>query len=289
MVNDLYTKILNLPASDSLELIDPSFSPAILSNSQSAIRSQIFPINCTHEYMSFIAKGIVRLCEASSLWPLFTAIDQRQPIFLNDVTPPNLVRSLLISVPPRFSQPVTQYSDSAGASASRSPESNFLVTQEYIYDPSGTTTIGVYGVYTGIPEFGVFNSSWSVQKLNDSEVAISLDNPGGESLVTPIGFSSDGASRIVSSKLPGEQQLSLRILGPSIPSGFSCTITASNPMSYSYNDLYSRLATSPTIDDMFLSISDHSLSQRLSSLFWSPETLHDSIAAVMLGYIHSFN
>ena len=118
-------------------------------------------------------------------------------------------------------------------------------------------------------------------------MTISSVSSGYETIEVPIISSGSGATVIASSSLPGEPQLSFRIFGPSIPTGFSCIVTASRPMEYSYQDLYSRLATTQSVDTV-LSVSNQLLSQTLSSFFWSPDNLHDAIAAIMLGYAYSF-
>lgn len=286
MINQLYTLLLNLPASDSLELIDPRFSPNVLSENQLSIRNQVLPFGSSPEYMSFITKGVVRLCESSSLWPLFLEQDARQPFFSKDISVFDLIRSVSISIDPQFVQVSNQYSATPQTNSLYSPEDSFIVSQQYIYNPLGTTTIGAYGVYVGSPESGVFKSSWNIRKDGPVITISSIQNPTNE-VVVPVTYSPMDAGVNISSQLPGEQQMSMRISGPSIPDGFNCIITASNPMSYSYQDLYSRLATSTAINTI-LAVNDQSLAQTLSSLFWSPKTLHDSIAAAMIGYTYSF-
>jgi len=286
MINQLYTLLLNLPASDSLELIDPQFSPNTLSENQLSIRNQVFPFGSSPEYISFIAKGVVRLCESSSLWQLFLDQDLRQPFFSKDISAFDLIRSMSISVDPRFVQTADRYFTVPKVNALPTPEDNFIVSQEYIYNPLGTTTIGAYGVYIGSPQSGIFKSSWNVKKEGSVIKINNIQDPTNK-IEVPINSSSEGSGVNVSSHLPGEQQMFIRIFGPSIPDGFNCIIKASNPMSYSYQDLYSRLATSNAINAI-LAVNDQSLAQTLSSFFWSPKTLHDSIAAAMIGYTYSF-
>jgi hypothetical protein len=286
MVNHLYTLLVNLPASESLELVDPEFSPNVLSEKQLSLRNQVFPFGCPNEYISFIARGVVRLCESSSLWDLFLQQDKRQPIFTGDILVSDLIKSISISIDPRFTQSVNQYSAKPDITTSPSPQNDFIVTQEYISSPGGTTTIGAYGVYGGYPEGGVFSSSWIVRKQGGFIVITNFQDPSLETRVA-IQYTDNNNTVSVSSKLPGEDQMSIRIFGSSIPEGFNCTITAKNPMRYSYEDLYSRISTSQFINEL-LAVDDQELSTRLFSLFWSKDSLHDAIAAAMIAYTHSF-
>jgi hypothetical protein len=289
MVNDLYTRLVNLPASNSLELIDPSFSPFVLSEKQMDIRNQIFPTGCSKEYMNFIAKGVVRICQSSSIWDLFLENEKRQPVFLTDITAQDLIPSLSITVNKNFIRPAGIYPDTTPVpQKTQNVNNNFLVTQEYIYSPGGTCTIGVYGVYSGRPESGVFNSSWIISYTGGSTVEVSSQASPNEKISVPIIYFDDGQLITVSSIFPTEPDLSFRIFGVTIPSGFSCVVNAKRPMSYSYQDMYSRLATCKSINEI-LSLKDKNLSQIIDSNFWSNKNLQDSIASVMLGYVYSFD
>jgi hypothetical protein len=285
MVNHLYTLLVNLPAYESFELIDPSFSPNILSDEQASIRNQVFPQDCTHEYMSFIARGIVRLCESSSLWSLFLEQDSRQPIFKNDISVSDLIRSISITLDPGFIQSVNEYSSYLPGHVSQSAENNFIVSQEYIKNLDGTTIIGAYGIYNGNPEMGVFQTSWGIRK-ESNYIFISNQSDITQQVEIPITYEQNGSVLNISSELPGERQMSIRISGPSIPDGFNCTITAKNPMTYSYEQLYSRISTSASIETL-LAVNDKELAQTLFSMFWSKDSLHDAIAASMIAYTYS--
>ena len=286
MVNHLYTLLVNLPASDLLEFIDPSFSTLNLSKEQRAVRTQVFTNEYPQEYISFIARGVVRLCESSRLWPMFMALDARQPVWSSKETPQDILPSLHISIPSEFYQGEISNINVPYKNQGDQLNNSFLVNQQYIKNSIGQTIISCYGSYTGIPEMGIFSTDWNILKEGNNLRVQSQRNPINSILAPILVDPNDSSKFICTLGLPGENNLSLRIYGSSIPNGFYCSVNARNPMTYSFEDMYSRLASS-TSTEIFANISDSELSNDLSSIFWSRESLCDSVASIMLAYVRS--